>query len=400
MRVAIAKPDYGIRGGFELVVDRIVDHLEASGHRITFLTVDARAPRSRIYDVDVPDEVRVQAAEYFRYVALIERFGQLDAGHADVVLCTQPGSWAVRHKRKLALFYHHLRVFYDLADLYTEAGFSDAFFHVPCTNEVRGIDQPLLEGVTHYLVPSQEVAGRLRRFNSIDDDRQSPFQAGYALDAQPPASASLPDGDGIALCASRHEWPKRTELVVAAAHHLRRMAPSAPARVILVGDGGRLGHIRALDRHAWEDGEAIDGPSSWNVAAVENAASDVPCSPNLEILGRVSTGELGRLFAGALCVIAPSLLEDYGLTAIEAMVHGKPVIACTDGGGLLDTVRNGENGLVVPPTGRAIAGAVELLRQDADLRAHLVAGARETAASYTWARAMGQLDTALDQALA
>jgi glycosyltransferase involved in cell wall biosynthesis len=114
----------------------------------------------------------------------------------------------------------------------------------------------------------------------------------------------------------------------------------------------------------------------------------------------VSDRQLEDLYRRALCVITPALLEDYGLTAIEAMAHGKPVIACRDGGGLLDTVRDGENGLVVEPTGRAIAEAVERLRAEPGLRKELAAGALDTAARYTWSRAAAQLQVALDTAVA
>jgi glycosyltransferase involved in cell wall biosynthesis len=394
LRIAIAKPDYGIRGGFEGVVDRIAEHLTSMGHEVSWLGVDATVHARAIHHLDIPDEVRENAAEYFRYLSLLERFTQLDGRHADVVLCTQPSSWGVRHHRKVALFYHHLRVFYDLADHYVAAGFVDPTFHELCVREIRSVDRPHLDSVAHFLVPSTEVSDRLARFNGIGPERGSPFLAAPPVPSGS-TGAGRRRGDGIVLCVSRHEWPKRTELVVAAAHHLA--AGERPPPVALVGDGGRLEHVRSLDRRLRADGLVEDGDATWLSATVRTSPEEGPGAPNLRVLGRVSDAELDALYRDALCVVAPALLEDYGLTAIEAMGRGVPVIVCTDGGGLCDTVRDGENGLVVEPTGAAIAAAVERIRSDPGLHGDLADGASASAAAYTWSRAFGQLDGAIEQ---
>jgi glycosyltransferase involved in cell wall biosynthesis len=121
------------------------------------------------------------------------------------------------------------------------------------------------------------------------------------------------------------------------------------------------------------------------------------CRSNIEFREHVSDEELARLYAGALCVVAPAYLEDYGLTAIEAMSFGKPLIVCDDGGGLTTFVEHGKNGLVVAPTGRAIAEAVRRLRDDPVLAADLGANARDTAAAFTWERAMREIDAGIEQ---
>ena len=61
---------------------------------------------------------------------------------------------------------------------------------------------------------------------------------------------------------------------------------------------------------------------------------------------------------GAGCAVAPAYLEDYGITAVEAMAYGLPLIVCEDGGGLPWFVEDGVTGFVVEPTGRAIAEAM------------------------------------------
>ncbi|MFA5842403.1 MAG: glycosyltransferase [Candidatus Gracilibacteria bacterium] len=64
---------------------------------------------------------------------------------------------------------------------------------------------------------------------------------------------------------------------------------------------------------------------------------------NIEFLGRVSEEELNQLYLGAKAFLFPQL-EDFGITAVEAMAHGCPVIAF-EGGGALETVKNKVSGL-------------------------------------------------------
>ena len=97
-----------------------------------------------------------------------------------------------------------------------------------------------------------------------------PFYAGlgHALGAFEPTPAGAPagssggagepadDGRRHVLCVSRHEFPKRTELFVAAAHQL----PEVPA--ICVGSGNRLGFVQRIDRHL-DRGATIEAEELW-----------------------------------------------------------------------------------------------------------------------------------------
>src|SRR5204863_6833379 len=65
-------------------------------------------------------------------------------------------------------------------------------------------------------------------------------------------------------------------------------------------------------------------------------------------LGFVPHDELQRLYARAAVVACPSRREGFGVACLEAMAHGRPVVASAVGG-LRDLVVDGETGLVVPP---------------------------------------------------
>jgi len=114
----------------------------------------------------------------------------------------------------------------------------------------------------------------------------------------------------------------------------------------------------------------------------------------------VSDAELAQRFADAPCVVAPAFQEDYGLTAIEAMAQGKPVIVCTDGGGLTELVEHERTGLVVEPTPAAIAAAIERLTSDRDLAAELGANGVRRAAELSWEAAADEWRAGMEQVLA
>ena len=64
---------------------------------------------------------------------------------------------------------------------------------------------------------------------------------------------------------------------------------------------------------------------------------------NIEFIGLVSDEELADLYAGAKAFIFPQE-EDFGITSLEAMASGRPVIAYR-GGGVLEIVTDGETGI-------------------------------------------------------
>jgi glycosyltransferase involved in cell wall biosynthesis len=66
--------------------------------------------------------------------------------------------------------------------------------------------------------------------------------------------------------------------------------------------------------------------------------------PNIEFLGRVPDAQLNELYNNAIAFINPQE-EDFGITAIEAMAAGRPVIAY-GAGGALETVQPGVTGVL------------------------------------------------------
>lgn len=81
-------------------------------------------------------------------------------------------------------------------------------------------------------------------------------------------------------------------------------------------------------------------------------------------------------------------IESFGLAALEAMAMARPVIA-TRGGGLVEVVRDGTTGVLVPPgDATGLANALEAyVRQPALARVHGSAGRRRVEESFGLSRA-------------
>jgi glycosyltransferase involved in cell wall biosynthesis len=104
-----------------------------------------------------------------------------------------------------------------------------------------------------------------------------------------------------------------------------------------------------------------------------------------QALGFVPPAELPRLYARAAVVACPSRREGFGVACLEAMAHGRPVVASAVGG-LLDLVVDGETGILVPPGDvAALRDALERLLGDRELRRRMgEAGRRRAAEHFSW----------------
>ncbi|MFA6995102.1 MAG: glycosyltransferase [Patescibacteria group bacterium] len=87
-------------------------------------------------------------------------------------------------------------------------------------------------------------------------------------------------------------------------------------------------------------------------------------SSNIEFLGRVSEEVKARLFSGAQAFINPQE-EDFGITVVESMASGRPVIAYRRGGAT-ETVIAGKTGLFFDEaTAESLANVIRNFRSEA-----------------------------------
>jgi glycosyltransferase involved in cell wall biosynthesis len=137
-------------------------------------------------------------------------------------------------------------------------------------------------------------------------------------------------------------------------------------RLRIAGEGDRLQALQALARSL-----AVDSRTEF-----VGAVPDMP-----------------SFWRGTDVVVAPSreVVESFGMSAVEAMACGKPVVA-TDNGGLAEVVADGETGRIVPPGDvTALASALGEYVEDADRRtAHGTAGRRRCELNYDIDRTASQ----------
>ena len=105
----------------------------------------------------------------------------------------------------------------------------------------------------------------------------------------------------------------------------------------------------------------------------------------MRYLGHVDEPTLSALYESASVLAFPSLYEGFGLPLLEAMSRGKPAVVGTAGS--LPELAMGSAITVKPEDIDAIAGALERLLADSDLRQKLGDEGRRRAAGYTWTRA-------------
>lgn len=98
----------------------------------------------------------------------------------------------------------------------------------------------------------------------------------------------------------------------------------------------------------------------------------------------IEDADLPAVYGGASVLALPSHYEGFGLTALEAMACGTPVVAA-DRSSLPEVV--GGAGLLVDPGDVAsIAGGLRRALEDSALRNHLRAEGLARSATFTWAR--------------
>jgi glycosyltransferase involved in cell wall biosynthesis len=116
---------------------------------------------------------------------------------------------------------------------------------------------------------------------------------------------------------------------------------------------------------------------------------DAGLDGRVRFLGWVSEEDLAVLYTLADLVVVPSLVEGFGLPALEAMASGTPVVAASVSS-LPEVV--GQSGVLVDPYDEAaMALALQTLLEDRERRRCLAEAGRSQAATFTWQKAARQV---------
>lgn len=108
---------------------------------------------------------------------------------------------------------------------------------------------------------------------------------------------------------------------------------------------------------------------------------DLGLQDRVVLTGRISEADKLRLYNLADLYVFTSIYEGFGLSPLEAMACGTPVI-CSNRSSLPEVV--GEGGILVDPVPQKISGAMSTVMNDGYLRRRLSAGGLEQAAKFSW----------------
>ena len=219
-----------------------------------------------------------------------------------------PGA-VVNNKAKQNLLYCHTipRFAYDLRDWYLDHsppwqrwGLRLFMHHVQQHYETAIVQMDTI------IANSKNVAARVRRYLQRD-----------AIVVYPPCDTQsfhwLSDGDYY-LSLARLEDYKRIDLIIEA---FRQM----PDKKLLIASGG---------------------------SAYERLRRLASGADNISFTGWLSSARLQELVGRAIATIYLPMDEDFGISPVESMAAGKPVIGVAEGG-LLETVIDGQTGFLLPP---------------------------------------------------
>jgi glycosyltransferase involved in cell wall biosynthesis len=148
-----------------------------------------------------------------------------------------------------------------------------------------------------------------------------------------------------------------------------------------------LAHIPDSELIIVGGGDAAELGDDPDARRLRRLAVEAGVADRVQFRGRVKHEDVPPLLRSADVFVTAPWYEPFGITPLEAMACGVPVVA-TAVGGLIDTVVHGVTGLHVPPRRPdRIADAIVTLLGDRALSARIGAAGLERARSrYGWER--------------
>lgn len=171
-----------------------------------------------------------------------------------------------------------------------------------------------------------------------------------------------PNNERIILHASNFRRIKRIDDVI---HVFKKLNDVIPSRLLLVGDGPERPMAEALCR-------------------------ELNLCDEIRFVGKQQ--DMEEIFAIADLFLLPSEYESFGLSALEAMAGGAPVVA-TNVGGLPEIITPGENGFManIGDTAQMAQYALDILKDENTFK-RFKANARKQAENFDIARIVPQYE--------
>jgi len=307
-------------GGQDVLVNSLLRELRAREHSVD--TVDIP------FSVQPKEGLLAQAA-IWRSLDLKSFGGQ----EVDLLIATKFPSYYASHPKKSLWLVHQHRAIYDLyASQYSD--FSDDPRDEALRRMLIDGDNQVISECSYVSGISKNVIDRLKNYNYIKGDVLYPP---LSLAGQYRCEAA----ENYILSVGRLCGIKRVDMMIKAMPFIK----DNDIKLKIVGTADESGIMTYYKNE-------IDKHHLWD---------------RVEFLGRVSDEELLSLYAKALAVYYAPHNEDYGYVTLEALASGKPVISCTDSGGVLEFVNDAVNGFVTNPDSESVGNAINKFVDDKSL---------------------------------
>jgi glycosyltransferase involved in cell wall biosynthesis len=344
--------------------------LHARGNTVEVVTTASSEPESRDYPVYWVD--RASRVRHARAALLVrERATRADAVYATSMV--RRAALGARLARKpLVVKLVSDEVFERATRGGRYSGTLDRFQHVGGARwrALRAARNTALRGARHVFCPSAYLRD---------------IAVGWGLD--PGRVSVLPNpAPEIPPLPSREELRAELDLHGAVLAFAGRLGPQKALGTALAALAVTPGVTLVV---------AGDGPER---SALEARARELGLDERVRFLGSVPRDVVLRLFHAADASVLPSAWENFPHTVVEALAVGCPVIA-TAVGGVPEVVRDGENGLLVPPQDvAALAAALARFFSDPGLAERLAAAAPASVASHTEQAVFSAIEAELEKA--
>lgn len=327
-----------VRGGAELLADRLVVELRRAGHEVDLL---------RLPIGNTPQQV----VESMTAAAL------LDAVNVDRVIGLKFPAYLIPHQDVVIWLIHQFRQAYDPPPV----GWPADPELDPIVEAVRVADREAFARANRLYTISPMVTDRLRAANGISAEvLMTPPHSEQAFRTQ--------ESEDFIVALGRVSGGKRQRLAVQAMQHAR-----PGYRLVVAG--------------------APESPGI--LAQIERDIAELGLEERVELIPRFITEEekLDLLARSIGSVYLPIDEDSYGYVCYEAAMSAKPNVTATDSGGTLTLVDHGRTGLITEPEPQALAAAFDTLALDRDRARAMGANARAVALELdlSWERVVEEL---------
>jgi glycosyltransferase involved in cell wall biosynthesis len=231
----------------------------------------------------------------------------------------------------------------------------------------RALGQAVADAA-RVIVPSRAVAADLVDATDIDEARVTVIPEGVDPVFRHPVS----EVDVAAVCARHRVRPGRFFLFVGAVSGRKNLVTAMRALAAFRAGGPDVPLV-------------VAGPRGRGADEFDAEAKRLGLQSAVRVTGFVSAADLPVLLTAALALVHPSKYEGFGLTPLEAMAAGTPVLAANTGA-LPEVV--GDAGTLLPPDDvDAWAKAMTRIADDNDLRRSMVEHGRDWSSRFTWDQA-------------